>query len=123
MYIPKPDDLVGKRQVYEAYKYQESPSRLACDYLDDLDLDPELDEDNGVRQINFYDGLSPAYDSLLVEATNLFSISFLQKRLNEIDGTVAFKVLGSNELNGREPFLYNLCMAVLILNGRQPQNS
>jgi hypothetical protein len=21
MYIPKPDDLVGKRQLYEAYKY------------------------------------------------------------------------------------------------------
>jgi len=102
--IPKSNDMVDERQVYEAYKYWESPSRLAFDYLEDLDLGPDLDDDNGVGQINFYDGLSPADDSLIVDVPDLLSISLLQKRLNEIDGTVAVKVLGPDELNGREPF-------------------
>ena len=95
---PKPNDLVDERQVFEAYKYWESPSRLAFDYLEDLDLGPELDDDNGVGQINFYDGLSPADDSLIVEVPDLLSISLLQKRLNEIDGAIAVKVLEPNEL-------------------------
>ena len=102
--IPKPDELVDERLVYEAYKYWESPSRLAFDYLEDLDLGPELDDDNGVGQINFYDGLSPADDSLIVDVPDLLSISLLQKRLNEIDGTVAVNVLGVDEFNGSEPY-------------------
>jgi hypothetical protein len=102
--IPKPHDLVDERQVYEAYKYWESPSRIAFDYLEDLDLGPELGDDNGVGQINFYDGLSPADDSLIVEVPDFLSISLLQKRLNEIDGTVAVKILETNELTGRKLF-------------------
>jgi len=102
--IPKPDELVNERTVEEAFDYWESPSRQAFRFLEDLDLGPELDDDNGVGQINFYDGLSPANDSQFVDVPDLLSISLLQKRLNEIDGTVVVKVLGSNDFNGRKPF-------------------
>ena len=39
-----------------------------------------------------------------VDVPDELSISLLQKRLNEIDGTVAVKVLGLEDLNGREPY-------------------
>ncbi len=51
--ILKPDELVNGRLIYEAYNYWESPNRLAFRFLEDLDLGPELDDDNGVGQINF----------------------------------------------------------------------
>ncbi|HIE77935.1 MAG TPA: hypothetical protein EYP92_03820 [Candidatus Thioglobus sp.] len=102
--IPGPDELVGERQVYEAFEYWKKPSRQAFRYLYDLDLGPELDGDNGVGEISFYDGVSPGNDDQFVHVPDYLSISLLQKRLNEIDGTVAVEVLGPDELNGREPF-------------------
>ena len=54
-------------------------------------------------EINFYDGLSPADDSQFVDVPDDLSISLLQKRLNEINGTVAVKVLGVEDLNGHTP--------------------
>ncbi len=84
-------------------EYWENPSRLAFRFLEELELDlgPELDGDNGVGKINFYDGLAPADDSQIVEVPDLLSVCLLQKRLNEIDGTVSVKVLGPDELNCR----------------------
>ena len=55
-------------------------------------------------EISFYDGVSPGNDDQFVHVPDYLSISLLQKRLNEIDGTVAVKVLGPDNLNGREPF-------------------
>jgi len=102
--IPKPDELVGESELYHVSEYWENPSRLAFQFLENLDLGPELNGNNGVGEINFYDGLSPADDSQFVDVPDYLSISLLQKRLNEIDGTVAVKVLGVDDLNGRTPY-------------------
>lgn len=53
MRYPKPDELVNERLIYEVYNYWASPSRLEFRFLEDLGLGPELDDDNGVGQINF----------------------------------------------------------------------
>ena len=102
--VPKPDDLVGERELYHVSEYWENPSRLAFRFLDNLDLGPELNGDSGIGEINFYDGLSPADDSQFVDVPDHLSISLLQKRLNEIDGTIAVEVLGVEDLNGRTPY-------------------
>ena len=102
--LPRLDELVGEREIYNVSEYWENPSRQAFHFLENLDLGPELDGDNGIGAINFYDGLSPADDSQFVDVPDYLSISLLQKRLNEINGTVAVKVLGVDDLNGRTPY-------------------
>ena len=102
--LPRLDELVGELEIYNLSEYWENPSRLAFHFLENLDLGPELDGDNGIGAINFYDGLSPADDSQFVDVPDYLSISLLQKRLNEINGTVAVKVLGVEDLNGRTPY-------------------
>ena len=102
--LPRLDELVGEREIYNVSEYWENPSRSAFHFLENLDLGPELNGDNGIGEINFYDGLSPADDSQFVDVPDYLSISLLQKRLNEIDGTVAVEVLGLEDLNGRTPY-------------------
>jgi len=102
--IPKPDELVGEREFYHVSEYWENPNRLAFRFLEDLDLGLELNGDNGIGEINFYDGLSPADDSQFIDVPDELSISLLQKRLNEINGTVAIEVLGLEDLTSRTPY-------------------
>ena len=101
--LPRPDELVGELEIYNLSEYWENPSRLAFHFLQNLDLGPELNGDNGIGEINFYDGLSPADDSQFVDVPDHLSISLLQKRLNEINGKIAVEVLGVDDLNGRTP--------------------
>jgi len=63
-FVSRADGLVGKRQVYKVAEYWENPSRLAFRFLEELELDlgPELDGDNVMGKINFYDGLASAGD-------------------------------------------------------------
>jgi len=102
--LPRLDELVGDREIYNVSEYWENTSRLAFRFLENLDLGPELEGGNGIGEINFYDGLTPADDSQFVDVPDYLSISLLQKRLNEINGTVAVKVLGVEDLNGRTPY-------------------
>ena len=101
--LPRLDELVGELEIYNLSEYWENPSRLAFHFLENLDLGPELDGDNGIGAINFYDGLSPADDSQFVDVPDYLSISLLQKRLNEINGKIVVEVLGVDDLNGRTP--------------------
>ena len=69
-------------------EYWENASRLAFRFLEELELGSEIDGNIAMGKINFYDGLAPADDSQIVGVPDFLSLSFLQKRLNEIGGTV-----------------------------------
>ena len=90
--MSRADGLVGKRQVYKVVEYWENASRLAFRFLEELELGSEIDGNIAMGKINFYDGLAPADDSQIVGVPDFLSLSFLQKRLNEIGGTVLVKV-------------------------------
>jgi len=81
-------DKVDPNLVWYHWEYAYDPTRKAYQFLEGIDLGPELNTTNGADGISFYDGFSPGNDSQIVTASSLLSISLLQKRLNQIDGTV-----------------------------------
>ena len=82
------DDKVDPNLVWYHWEYAYDPTRKAYQFLEGVDLGPELSAANGDDGVRFYDGFSPGNDSQIVTASSLLSISLLQKRLNQIDGTV-----------------------------------
>jgi len=85
-------DKVDPELVWYYWEYVYDPTRKAYRFLESVDLGLELNAANGSDGIRFYDGFSPGNDSQIVTASSLLSISLLQKRLNQIDGTVALAI-------------------------------
>ena len=86
------DDKVDPNLVWYHWEYTYNPTIKAYQFLEGIDLGPELSAANGSDGVRFYDGFSPGNDSQIVTASSLLSISLLQKRLNQIDGTVAVAI-------------------------------
>jgi hypothetical protein len=90
-YDIKPRDLDTECDSYFGYWDQnESPTALAYNLLDGLDIGPVLkgpgDEVGGLE---FIDGDAPGHDYLGVHADDDLSISLLQHRLNELGTGIA----------------------------------
>lgn len=65
----------------------DAPHFAAYHYLSQFDLGPELNNDLAVGRIEFVNGFDPGQEQRLVTVPDLLSLSLLQNRLNEIDGT------------------------------------
>ena len=78
------DEPIDHDQFIDAWARKDSPQKLAYDYLYDLDLGPQLDEQQGVGLIAFVDGPCPGNDYIGVHATDDISLSLLQARLNQL---------------------------------------
>jgi hypothetical protein len=74
--------------VWYHWEYTYNPTIKAYQFLEGIDLGPELSAANGSDGVRFYDGFSPGNDSQIVTASSLLSISLLQKRHNQINGSV-----------------------------------
>lgn len=90
---PNLQNLVDNDLIYRLWGEEESPRQLAYDFLQAMDIGPELGEDNCVGEVSFYDGLHPGDDTQIVAVPDLLSLSLLQKRLNHIHGTIEVKVV------------------------------
>ena len=72
----------------------EAPDTRAYAYLEPLDIGPELSAGSAVGRIDFVNGSCPGNDARFVSVPDLLSLSLLQKRLNQIDGTTRVNYLG-----------------------------
>jgi hypothetical protein len=89
------DEEVSDWRVSEWWDPTYSPSALAFEYLDELDLGPEFGANGRARgEICFTEGYRPGDSTVIVEVTDDFSLSLLQARLNEL-GERTTIVLGS----------------------------
>ena len=71
----------------------EAPDTLAYAYLEPLDIGPELGAGSAAGRIDFVNGPCPGNDSRFVSVPDLLSLSLLQKRLNQIDGTTLVRLV------------------------------
>jgi hypothetical protein len=89
------DEEVADWRVSEWWDPTYSPSALAFEYLDELDLGPDFGECGRARgEISFIEGYRPGDSTVIVEVADDLSLSLLQARLNEL-GEHTTIVLGS----------------------------
>ena len=89
------DEEVADWRVSEWWDPTYSPSAVAFEYLDELDLGPEFGECGRARgEISFIEGYRPGDSTVIVEVADDLSLSLLQARLNEL-GERTTIVLGS----------------------------
>ena len=69
----------------DSWSRHESPTAIAYNYLESLDLGPILNEPGGVGEIYFIDGECPGNDYLGVNVPDDLSLSLLQERLNQLN--------------------------------------
>ena len=86
------DDIAPEWEVLDYWITAGSEYARAFRFLEPLDLGFDFDGENGTGEINFVEGPSPGNDSVFVTVPDHISISLLQKRLNQIDGTVRVAV-------------------------------
>ena len=90
----KPRDLDTDCECYfEYWDQNESPTALAYNLLDGLDVGPVLiGPDDKAGGLEFIDGPAPGHDYLGVHADDDLSVSLLQHRLNELKTGIAVEL-------------------------------
>ena len=86
------NDDVDEWLYLEDWARQDSPQRIAYDYLSRLDLGLALDSDDADGAIEFIDGPCPGNDYIAVHAPDMLSLSLLQERLNQLGEEVKVEV-------------------------------
>lgn len=86
------EDRVDSDVIFNEWLYEKDPIRQAYRFLENADLGKELGCGKGGGGLRFYDGFSPMHDAQYVAAIDNMTLSLLQKRLNQIDGTIAISL-------------------------------
>ena len=89
---PDPDEPVDDWRVEERWVLQDSPSAQAFDYLDSLDLEPDVGSTRSAGLVEFEEGPMPGSNDRIVTAADELSLSLLQKRLNDLGESVRIVV-------------------------------
>ena len=80
--------------VFDWWLRHQSPNALAYNYLEGLELGPELSgRGKTAGGIRFIDGFHPGNETLWVEVPDLLSISLLQGRLIELGKGIKLEIL------------------------------
>jgi hypothetical protein len=82
------DDLAPEEDILDYWVAEGSEYARAHEFLNNFDLGVDFRDENGVGEIEFVRGSCPGNDSTFVTVPDHLSISLLQKRLNQIDGTI-----------------------------------
>jgi len=82
------EDRVDPEVVLNEWIYEKNPIRKAFHFLGNIDLGKDLGCGKGCGGLRFYNGFSPMHDAQYVAAIDNMTLSLLQKRLNQIDGTI-----------------------------------
>jgi hypothetical protein len=82
------DDLVPDTWMTDYWVMELSPDARAYRFLEGYDLGFDFRGEDAVGEINFIEGPAPGNNSRIVTVPDDISLSLLQKRLNELDGTV-----------------------------------
>ncbi len=82
------DDLVPDVSWTNYWVMESSPDAKAYRFLEGYDLGFDFIDEDAVGEISFIDGTAPCNYSRIVTVPDDISLSLLQKRLNELDGTV-----------------------------------
>jgi len=88
------EDTVDEDALMGYWTRNGSPDAKAFDYLQWMDLGSELQGNDAIGEIQFYDGVHPGNDSKLVIIPDDLSLSLLQNRLNEMGEAVLIKPIG-----------------------------
>ena len=92
-----PTDAADSWSVLDAWlAADEAPDTKAFAFLSRLDIGPELGGGDTVGRIDFVNGPCPGNDSRFVSVPDLLSLSLLQQRLNQMDGTTLVQLVGSD---------------------------
>jgi len=82
------DDLAPEYEVWDYWIAEGCEYAQAHDFLKTYDLGFDFNRENGIGEIDFVEGPCPGNDSKFVTVPDHLSLSLLQKRLNQIDGTI-----------------------------------
>jgi len=82
------DDFASEWEVWDYWVAQGSEYARAHDFLKAYNLGFDFRDEDGIGEIEFVEGPCPGNDSKFVTVPDHLSLSLLQKRLNQIDGTV-----------------------------------